>query len=93
MTCSRPLSGYVSGQIIQKRGNAEVGAFFGTEVLCNGSSQWTSIATRPRAIRGSSPRTAVLTRARAFVSGRVWMWDESTGEVFEGEASNALRIR
>ena len=71
VNCSRPLSGYVSGQIIQKRDNAEGGAFFGAEVLCNGSSRWTSISARPRPIRGRSPRTAMLTRARLRVGTRV----------------------
>jgi hypothetical protein len=93
VSCSRPLSGFVSGQIIQKRGNGEVGAFFGAEVLCNGGSQWTAISTRARPIRGGSARPAVMTRARAFVSGRVWMWDENSGEVSEGEASSTLRVR
>ena len=93
VSCSRPLIGFVSGQIVQKRGNAEVGAFFGAEVPCNGSAQWTAVSTRPRPIRGTSARPAVLTRARAFVSGRLWMWDESTGEVLEGDAVSTLRIR
>jgi hypothetical protein len=94
VTCSRPLSGGVSGQLIQKRGNTEVAAFFASEVLCNGTARWTAITTRPRPVRGgSSPRPAVFGRATAIASAQVWMWDESTGEISEGEVLSKLRVR
>jgi hypothetical protein len=93
VTCSRPQSGYVSGQIVQKRGNGEVGAFFGAEVLCDGTGRWTTTSSRPRPLRGGGPGAAVFTRARLFVSGRVSTWDETTGEVSEGDVMAALRLR
>ena len=93
VSCSRAQSGYVSGQIVQKRGNGEVGAFFGVEVLCDGTGRWTVTSGRPRPLRGSGPGAAVFTRAQVFVSGRLSMWDESTGEVSEGDAMAALRLR
>jgi hypothetical protein len=92
-SCSRLQHGFVSGQIVQKRGNSQVTAFFGAEVLCNGSARWSAVSTRPTALFGSSSGPVVFSRSKAIITGRVTLLDESTGEVSEGEAVSTLRVR
>jgi hypothetical protein len=92
VSCSRPQTGFVAGQIIQKRGNREVAGFFGAEVLCNGSGTWMAISNRPQAIQGSGSRAAVFAAGRAIATGRVWLWDENTGSINEGQTTTILRL-
>lgn len=94
MSCSGPQTGYMFGQVTQKRASGVVGAHFSTEVRCTtGTITWTAVTGRARPVRASaSSLAAVFRRGRAFVSGRVAMWDESTGALTEGQAVARLRI-
>ena len=92
-TCSGPTTGYIFGDITQKRAGGEIRAFFGVDVVCGDTGTWRAISGTPRVVRGGrSSASAEFRRGTAVVSARSWMWNETTGEVSETQTVSRVRV-
>ena len=68
-TCSGPTTGYIFGDITQKRAGGEIRAFFGVDVVCGDTGTWRAISGTPRVVRGGrSSASAEFRRGTAVVS-------------------------
>lgn len=92
-TCSGPTTGYIVGDVTQKLAQGQVGAFFGVDVVCNGTATWRAITGPVRPVRsGMSSRPAAFRPGGAVVSMRGTMVDQTTWEVTEPQAVSRVRV-
>ena len=92
-TCSGSSSGYVFADVTQKHAGGQFRAFFGVDVVCEGTGAWRAVSGPARLVQsGRSSLPAVFRRGPAVVSSCGWMWNASTGEVDEPEAVSRVRV-
>jgi hypothetical protein len=79
VTCSQPAFVQVFGQLRQENGGTVITGFFGTFVLCDGTTPWSAnVSVAPTLNRGRS--VALPVGGPSTVTATVFAVDPETGE-------------
>ena len=92
VTCSRPTWVSVNGELTQKTGRDDIGAFFGVYVECDGVTSWS--ATANAAHRRSRGRAlATFLPGQVVASVYSWGWDQANETYAHDAMSGVLHFR